>query len=86
MKINSINFFKVWQYYDHSWKNYDTAASDAVEEIYLAYKDNRGGSDVRAVKSGSWEYLVDFMQMKQTNTQHPNHTVRDIRRVENKKN
>jgi len=73
----------VWQYYDKKWCNYDHAASDVVEEVYLKYLANRGGGDVRAIKSGQWEYLVDFMAMKQTNIQHENHTVRDIRRVKN---
>ncbi len=54
-----------------------------MEDVYLKYKANRGGGDVRAVKSGQWEYLVDFMGMKQTNIQHENHTQRDIRRIKN---
>jgi hypothetical protein len=29
-----------------------------------------------------WEYFVDFHGMTQTNIQHPNHTVRNIRRVQ----
>ena len=36
---------------------------------------------MRAVKSGEWEYMVDFMAMKQTNLLHSNHTIRNIRRV-----
>jgi len=73
----------VWQYEDNGavWKNYDIAASDTVEEVYQGYLANRGDSDVRAVKSGEWEYQVDFMALKQTNIQHPSHKVRNIRRV-----
>lgn len=52
-----------------------------MEEVYQSYLKNRGNTDVRAVKSGEWEYLVDFVAMKQTNIQHENHTIRDIRRV-----
>jgi len=70
----------VWQYYDSGWKNYLPDASDTVEEVYQNYKSNRGDTDVRAVKSGQWEYMVDFMAMKQTNIQHENHTIRNIRR------
>jgi WWE domain len=51
--------------------------------VYLSYLENRGDTDVRAVKSGQWEYMVDFAAMKQTNLQHQAHTVRDIRRVKN---
>jgi hypothetical protein len=71
----------VWQYFDNTWKNYDKDASDTVEEVYQAYLTNRGETDVRAVKSGQWEYMVDFMAMKQTNIQHDNHTVRNIQRL-----
>jgi len=72
-----------WQYQDSAtqWKNYDEKASDTVEEVYLNYLSNRGDTDVRAVKSGQWEYMVDFMALKQTNIQHENHTVRNIRRL-----
>jgi len=70
----------VWQYFDGHWKNYDTVAANVVEDVYQKYLANRGDTDVRAVKSGSWEYQVDFMAMKQTNIQHENHTVRNIRR------
>jgi len=71
----------LWQYFDGKWKNYDVEASNTVEEVYQSYLTNRGGTDVRAVKSGQWEYQVDFMAMKQTNLQHENHTTRNIRRV-----
>jgi len=70
-----------WQYDDHGWKNYDPTASDVVEEVYQNYLSNRGDTDVRAVKSGHWEYMVDFLAMKQTNIQHESHTVRNIRRA-----
>jgi len=74
-----------WQYEDGIWKDYDVEASDTVEEVYQNYLSNRGDNDVRAVHSGQWEYQVDFMALKQTNIQHPNHTVRNIRRVANTK-
>jgi len=70
-----------WQYEDNGWKNYDAKGSDLIEEVYVKYLANRGDNDVRAVKSGQWEYQVDFMAFKQTNIQHPNHTVRNIRRI-----
>jgi len=57
------------------------AASNEVERIYQGYLANRGDTDVRAVKSGQWEYMVDFLALKQTNLQHESHTVRDIRRI-----
>lgn len=72
-----------WQYYHDGWRNYDPEASDVVESVYQGYLENRGDTDVRAVRSGSWEYMVDFLAFKQTNIQHENHTVRDIRRIRN---
>jgi len=68
-----------WQYFDKTWRNYDTAASDIVEGVYQEYLLNPN-IDVRAVKSGDWQYQVDFTKMTQTNIQHANHTSRKIRR------
>jgi len=80
-KPEGLKFDHFWQYKDGPWKNYDGEASNTVEQVYQNYLANKGDTDVRAVKSGSWEYMVDFLAMKQTNIQHDNHTVRDIRRL-----
>jgi hypothetical protein len=37
---------------------------------------------VRAVKSGQWQYEIDFRVMTQTNIQHEDHTKRRIRRIQ----
>jgi len=78
-----LNSDYIWQYEDNGsvWRNYDTEASNTVEDVYQKYLANRGETDVRAIQSGQWEYLVDFLAMKQTNIQHANHTVRNIRRL-----
>lgn len=68
-----------WQYKDGEWKNYDKAASDVVEVAYQEWKKNPY-TDVRAIKSGEWQYMVDFNTMMQENIQHENHTRREIRR------
>lgn len=72
----------VWQYKNsrEGWSNYNKKASKFLESVYAGYKANRGDCDVRAVKSGSWEYQVDFLAMMQTNTQDPSHKIRKIRR------
>jgi hypothetical protein len=82
-KVKGSKFDHFWQFKQDNgvWGNYDVNGSDTIEDVYQKYLANRGDNDVRAVKSGQWEYQVDFMAMKQTNIQHPNHTVRDIRRV-----
>eukprot|EP01102_Stenamoeba_stenopodia_P003384 TRINITY_DN1336_c0_g1_i1.p1 TRINITY_DN1336_c0_g1~~TRINITY_DN1336_c0_g1_i1.p1 ORF type:complete len:238 (-),score=59.63 TRINITY_DN1336_c0_g1_i1:237-950(-) len=71
----------VWQYEDRGWHNYDDEASDVVEKAYQDYLLNPGACDVRAVKSGQFHYQVDFVNNKQTNVDHNNHTNRNIRRV-----
>lgn len=75
----------MWQYVDNwgKFQDYNAAASDIVEEAYEAYLKDPHMMDVRAVKSGDWQYQVDFLNMKQTNIQHENHRVRTIRRVPN---
>jgi len=69
----------VWQYFDKTWRNYDGGASAIVEGVYQEYLLNPD-IDVRAVKSGDWQYQVDFTKMEQTNIVHANHTARKIRR------
>eukprot|EP01116_Phalansterium_solitarium_P003745 TRINITY_DN14564_c0_g1_i1.p1 TRINITY_DN14564_c0_g1~~TRINITY_DN14564_c0_g1_i1.p1 ORF type:complete len:340 (-),score=76.04 TRINITY_DN14564_c0_g1_i1:295-1218(-) len=73
----------IWQFRENDGRfhNYDIAASDVCEEVYQNYLGNRGDTDVRSVKSGQWNYMVDFMAFKQTNIDHHAHTVRDCRRV-----
>jgi len=70
-----------WQYFDGGWKKYDRAANDLVEAAYQDYVKDPTNFDVRAVKSGHWQYQVDFVNNKQTNIQHEAHTVRNIRRI-----
>lgn len=82
----------IWQYYDNNkftsnrsaddWYDYDPEASDIVEDAWQKYIVNRGLNDVRSVKSGDWEYMVDFMNWKQTNVVHSAHTQRNIRRMD----
>jgi len=78
---NNVAEEYMWEYKERdNWFPYTKEASDIVE---AAYKDflSDPGVDVRSVKSGMWSYQVDFTNMTQTNIQHENHTVRDIRRV-----
>lgn len=57
----------IWQYEDGGrFHDYDGKASDIVEQCYQEYVANPHMMDVRAVKSGDWEYQVDFINMKQT--------------------
>lgn len=82
-----------WQYNDPNnvnaqvksedgWYDYDYAASDIVEDEWQRYIVNRGMNDVRAVKSGNWEYMVDFGGWKQTNILHQDHRSRSVRRLD----
>jgi hypothetical protein len=71
-----------WQYKADSGKflDYVSSASTEVEKAYASWTVNPH-IDVRAVKSGDWEYHVDFNLMEQTNVRHPNHKKRTIQRV-----
>jgi len=74
-----------WQYYDNGrkpgpWHDYDSQASDIVEEVYAEWVKNPH-IDVRAVKSGEFNYMVDFNLMEQQNIDYSTHTKRKIRRV-----
>lgn len=74
----------MWQYQDGGWNDYDANASDEVENTYQIYEKEKATGrviDVRAVKSGQWDYMIDFRQMTQQNVRHEAHTVRNIRRV-----
>jgi len=70
----------IWQYQHGGWHDYDEEANKMVEAIYQAWK-NDPGVDIRTVKSGHWNYMIDFNLMKQTNIEHESHTERTIRRV-----
>jgi len=72
----------VWQYFDKGFQNYDAEASDIVEGVYQEYLTSPYTCDVRSVKSGQWQYEIDFRVMTQTNIQHENHTKRRIRRLQ----
>jgi hypothetical protein len=85
----------IWQYFDDNnfnavikrsdgWYDYDPEASDIVEDEWQRYIINRAMNDVRSVKSGQWEYMVDFVNWKQTNIIHQNHKIRPIRRLDDK--
>ena len=76
--------FKVWQYQDGGWHDYDPRGSDEVEQTYQLYEKEKATGriiDVRSVRSGAWEYQVDFRQFTQQNVRHEAHTVRAIRRI-----
>lgn len=72
----------LWEYKERdAWHPYAPEASAIVEAAYQDYLHDPAKVDVRAVQSGMWRYMVDFTNMTQTNIQHFNHTVRDIRRT-----
>ena len=72
----------VWQYLDGDYFNYDEPASDLVEAIYQNYLISPGDCDVHSVKSGCWNYEIDFRIMQQRNLGHEDHTSRQIRRIQ----
>ena len=71
-----------WQFLSDAskWCDYAPAASVLVEKAYASWVVDPH-VDVRAVKSGDWEYMVDFNLMQQQNVQHPAHKIRKVKRV-----
>jgi chemotaxis protein histidine kinase CheA len=71
-----------WQYKDDGskWSDYAPLASVEVEKMYANWLVNPH-VDVRCVKSGDWEYMVDFNAMQQQNIKHQNHRVRQVQRI-----
>jgi len=72
-----------WQFLDNGnvWGDYDAEANDIVEACYDDWLLNPF-TPVRAVKSGTWMYTLNFASLEQTNVAHPAHTVRKVRRVQ----
>jgi len=82
----------VWEYQTDSgsWVAYDTANQALIEKCYQDYTKGcatsltgyltgyRHSSKV-AIKGPEWGYEIDVQTMKQTNIQHSNRTVRDVR-------
>jgi predicted DNA-binding WGR domain protein len=76
-----------WEYYvDDSvdgkatgWHPYTKEGNDNMELLYKAHLSNPSYCQ-RCVHSGMYVYLVDLTKMQQTNTQHPAHKTRNIRR------
>ena len=64
---------------------YDEEANKLVEAGFQKYlKSDQSDNNIRAyvtVKSGAFTYELDFKTMTQRNVEHPNHTVRKIRRI-----
>jgi len=70
----------IWQYNHGKWHDFDQEANKIVEGIYQAFLADPH-VDINAIKSGHYQYMIDFNAMKQTNIEHEAHTVRDIRRI-----
>lgn len=86
-KIKSNKFYKyfvtsrwIWQYYDNGFNEYDIDVSNIIEDTYQSYIiDSK--YDIKSIKSGKYEYEIDFKLMLQTNIQNGKFTKRRIRRV-----
>lgn len=66
-----------WQYESRGgWDNYDVEANEKAESLHKSNPE-----DIVNIRSGTWDYMVDFSTLKQVNLQHHNHRVRNIRRI-----
>lgn len=77
-----VNLVPAWQYKgnDGLYHNFEQTASDQLEAAYQAFLTDPTQVDVRSVKSRKWNYMVDFREFTQTNIDHENHAIRDVRR------
>ena len=76
----SINKYQ-WQYESgDGWGNFDPEANKKMESLNKDYFFDERKSYTK-IKSGKWEYFVDFDTYRQTNIQHSNHRTRKIRQV-----
>lgn len=60
---------------------FDMSAIDTLESAHKAWQSGSSSSDTVTVASGQYSYSVNMAAMTQTNSQHAQHTVREVRRV-----
>lgn len=70
-----------WEYLDNSgWKPYSAAHQSLIEQHHQNFAKKKASSSIVQIKSDEWTYEVDVALMTQTNTGHPTHRQRDVRR------
>lgn len=70
-----------WQYETREgWGDFDPEANKKMQSMFEAYMFDEG-EQLAQIKSGKWEYMVDFDTYRQTNIQHSNHRTRKIRQI-----
>lgn len=71
-----------WQYQSkNKWYDYGNNASEKIEKAYQEYlKDPSTSIDVVCVKSGKYNYQVDFICNTQTNIEDSMHLSNHVRR------
>jgi len=66
---------------NYGWQKFYHEASDHIEAEYQKYIQDPYMFDVRSVKSGKYDFFVDFSRNIQMNVSHPQHRERPIMRV-----
>lgn len=73
----------VWEFRDNAgWKPYTASQQNNIEKHYQDYTSKKTKKSTVKVDSDEWSYEVDVARMVQTNTQHPGHRQRPVRRVD----
>ena len=72
----------VWRFQDASrirtrWLDYPGAQHKVLEQAYEAFSNDPAKATV-TIQGPKWKYEIDFVEMKQTNLGHRNHTRRAI--------
>jgi len=70
-----------WEYRDNTgWKPYAAAHQSIIEQHHRDFVNRKAASSKVKIKSDEWAYEVDVDLLVQTNTDHPGHRQRDVRR------
>ncbi|KAI2489089.1 hypothetical protein MHU86_25503 [Fragilaria crotonensis] len=70
----------VWEYEDNGWCPLAPASQAIVESAFRAYISGASRESTQTFRSERWTYEVNFVTMRQTNLDHPNHRQRNLQR------
>ena len=77
-----------WEYYIDDfvdgkatgWYSYTADGAEGAEDLWVTFQANTSMS-TRVIESGTYHYMVDLVNMTQTNVDHPARKMRHIRRT-----
>ena len=72
----------VWEFLgsDGNWTAYQDDHQQTLESAHQSASKDKKATHLVSITTSEWTYEVNIRDMKQRNTQHPIHTVREVRR------